>query len=546
MASILPQQVLEEDLMCPLCLQTCSNPVILSFDHSFCQPCVQSRHKSETGVSSCPQCGEGPGVNLENLVLDVSQEAVQCNHCPEKPLPAGKNCLKCEASKCPTCLRENTENAEFRNHHPIDSITSDLSRWKCTEHQELLKIYCKDDKVCVCTLCTLIGKHKDHSYGSISEGEKELRVNLRDQLQSTQNNIEAVQAALRDLKGKKSYAQDKEQSCTMAEIDIQILKLENLLRKFENNLVDLKRLSNNEGLVFIQIEESSLTHAGRDFTELLTSGSMVWGAGISFWQRPMTEPDAGSSGPNLISRQWEKKIKHTDSEFNLMGERLKEESQPITILPLPSVLAEDQQVKLEDVIQNQNKVVSELSKNRDQLILLYGQRPTLNENTAYPDIVCSPTSVSGSGQQILCLDNPDRFEYYEQVLCTEGRTNGRSYWEVKITEYATWWGIGVSYRSIVRKGQRKECEFGMNSKSWCLYSVEGELSVLHKAKVNYLNTGNPTRVGVYLDFEAGTLSFYSVSDCKVTLIHKFQQQAFTEPLYPALGVGVGTSLSLSF
>uniref|UniRef100_UPI00398F1E45 tripartite motif-containing protein 14-like n=1 Tax=Pristiophorus japonicus TaxID=55135 RepID=UPI00398F1E45 len=517
MAAALSQQTLEEGPMGPLCLQKHSHPVGLSSDQSFCQPCVQSGDQFVTAPHCCPE----KDLQLQDMAqgqraVEISQGVVLCNHCTENPRPAAKTCLKCEASMCPEHLRPHTESAVFKNHLLVGP-TADVSRWKCTEHQELLKVYCRDDQVCVCTLCTVIGKHRDHRCGSISEGEQELRIDLRDQLQSLQNNIDAIQEALRDLKGKESYTQsyimeakvkvnrncsslrkhidnlerevfqhlDKEQSRVIAEIDTRILNLEKLLKDYENSLADLNCVSNNEELVFIQ-------------------------------------------------------------EFNSMGARLKEVSQPISILPPPSGLDETQLVKLEAIIQKLDKIISELSMDRERLILLYGQKPTLNEDTAYPDLVCSPTSVSGSGQQFLCLDNPERFDCYEQVLCTEGLTSGRSYWEVKITEYATWWGIGVSYRSIVRKGQGKEGELGMNNQSWCLYSVEGELSALHKAKVTYLTTGHPTRVGVYVDFEAGTVSFYSVSDRKFTLLHTFLQQAFTEPLYPALGVGVETSLSLSF
>ncbi|KAJ8362440.1 hypothetical protein AAFF_G00374100 [Aldrovandia affinis] len=54
----------------------------------------------------------------------------------------------------------------------------------------------------------------------------------------------------------------------------------------------------------------------------------------------------------------------------------------------------------------------------------------------------------------------------------------------------------------------------------------------------------PRRVGVFLDWPAGTLSFYSVSSDTLTRLHTFHS-TFTEPLYPGFGlVTVGTSVSL--
>ncbi|MGH0182550.1 UNVERIFIED_CONTAM: hypothetical protein FKN15_009938 [Acipenser sinensis] len=50
------------------------------------------------------------------------------------------------------------------------------------------------------------------------------------------------------------------------------------------------------------------------------------------------------------------------------------------------------------------------------------------------------------------------------------------------------------------------------------------------------------RIGVYLDFNAGTLSFYGVSDT-MTLLHRFQT-TFTEPLYPGFRLDYDSSVTI--
>ncbi len=130
-------------------------------------------------------------------------------------------------------------------------------------------------------------------------------------------------------------------------------------------------------------------------------------------------------------------------------------------------------------------------------------------------------------------DHPDRFDGLPQVLCRES-VCGRCYWEV---EWSGEVGISVSYKSISRKGRGKECEFGCNDQSWCLSCSDSSCSFWHNNKQTKLPVvSSSSRIGVYVDHSAGTLSFYSVSDT-MTLIHRVHT-TFTQPLY----AGIRTSL----
>ncbi len=138
-------------------------------------------------------------------------------------------------------------------------------------------------------------------------------------------------------------------------------------------------------------------------------------------------------------------------------------------------------------------------------------------------------------------DHPDRFEYSAQVLCRES-VWGRCYWELE------WSGdegvfISVSYKSISRKGGGSECWFGYNDQSWSLICSSSSYSFKH----NNIETRLPvksisSRIGVFVDHSAGTLSFYSVSDT-MSLIHTVQT-TFTQLLYPGFWVSIGSSVKL--
>ncbi|XP_033475082.2 protein NLRC3-like isoform X1 [Epinephelus lanceolatus] len=136
-------------------------------------------------------------------------------------------------------------------------------------------------------------------------------------------------------------------------------------------------------------------------------------------------------------------------------------------------------------------------------------------------------------------DHPERFDTWKQLLCREGLT-GRCYWEVQ------WKGrvhIGVTYRGIKRTGDSDDCCIGWNDQSWSLFCSGQSYTPWHNNKPVDIDTHPPSeskRVAVYLDWPAGTVSFYClpsiVSSLKRIHLHTFHS-TFTEPLYPAFGFG---------
>ncbi|XP_065107704.1 NACHT, LRR and PYD domains-containing protein 12-like isoform X2 [Paramisgurnus dabryanus] len=140
-------------------------------------------------------------------------------------------------------------------------------------------------------------------------------------------------------------------------------------------------------------------------------------------------------------------------------------------------------------------------------------------------------------------DHQERFDEVTQVLCRESLT-GRYYWE------AEWIGkeIGVSvvYKGIGRKFRSEECWFGYNNNSWNLHCTSKSYTASHNQQQTNIPSTSPhsNRVGVYLDWPAGILSFYSVSDTHtLTHLHTFNT-TFTEPLYAGFRLFYNTSVLL--
>ncbi|XP_036452690.1 NACHT, LRR and PYD domains-containing protein 12-like isoform X3 [Colossoma macropomum] len=178
----------------------------------------------------------------------------------------------------------------------------------------------------------------------------------------------------------------------------------------------------------------------------------------------------------------------------------------------------------------------------------YACELTLDPNTVHTDLALSEGNkkVKSVREPLVYPDHPERFDIWLQVLCRES-VSGRSYWE------AEWGGrgaaIAVTYKGISRKGGGDDCRFGYNDKSWRLYCTNSagtnSYSVWHNKKITDIPAPTPSsnKVGVYLDWAAGILSFYNVSSDTDTLTHLHTYHSkFTEPLYAGFWIGFDSSV----
>ncbi|XP_072543159.1 NACHT, LRR and PYD domains-containing protein 3-like [Salminus brasiliensis] len=244
--------------------------------------------------------------------------------------------------------------------------------------------------------------------------------------------------------------------------------------------------------------------------------------------------DEGCSSLALALKSNPSHLQELDLTYNHLGEY------GVNLL---TDLLHDTHCKLENLL-----VAGGIKIKRQPGLKKYACELTLDPNTAHTFL-----SVSEENRKVtraredhqLYQDNPQRFDFSKQVLCRE-RLTGRCYWE------AEWSGrlvdIAVTYEGILRKGDSEDCWFGWNKHSWSLKCTNTRHTVWHNKKETEIPTppSGSRRVGVYLDWEAGTLSFYNISSETHTLIHiNTFYSTFTEPLYAAFMVGPDSSVSLT-
>ncbi|KAJ8336622.1 hypothetical protein SKAU_G00378420 [Synaphobranchus kaupii] len=589
------QDTLSEPTQCPLCSRKCQEPTPLRCGHRFCLACIQEVWSgSPTGPYYCPECreeygklpafgkrtqwpftstdrpqgrwpsftadcsdGEMPSTSAssynstqrlgkrraqteERKRVDPSpahpapppspssspssspsrapsagpSSSIRCHYCPSpRQQVAVKTCLVCGSSMCMEHLRPHLESPVFQA-HPLVAPTADVSLWRCGEHQEANKIYCRDCAACVCTVCTVIGAHRSHDCVSVAEAESELRRNLKDDMNKMQGNEQAIQSRVASLQERKLNIQAAlDQS--RAGLQQQYQAMREALDRQEQQALQCVDREDRRVLGSVQAQLEQLQE---DLRSLETSLDTLEGL-------------SDSKGAERVKEQ------AFIMEYNKISQSVKEMSAPLEEMEPPQEVDHARLEQLQDWAERRLNTLFLANPDRDALRLLYGITPSLDPDTAHPKLVLSGenTRVAHSDEAQSYPEQAARFSTFPQVLGARSRDGGRSYWEVKVTGEGRW-KVGVCDALIARKGAKDSCRIGFNPHSWCLLGERGKMEALHDKESYPVEGSAPWRVGVFLDMEKGSLSFYAVpEEGGLTLLHCFQQ-AFTQPLYPALAV----------
>ncbi|XP_041637100.1 E3 ubiquitin-protein ligase TRIM35-like [Cheilinus undulatus] len=113
----------EEDQCCPVCLDICKDPVVLSCCHSFCQACVQ----------------------------DCWRET--------------------ENKECPVCKRRHSEGFSLS--------LKNRSEYLCSLHSDKLTLFCLEHQDLVCVVCKDSEKHTKHTITTIDEAAQQHKMKFR-------------------------------------------------------------------------------------------------------------------------------------------------------------------------------------------------------------------------------------------------------------------------------------------------------------------------------------------------------------------------------
>ncbi|XP_040296106.1 E3 ubiquitin/ISG15 ligase TRIM25-like [Bufo bufo] len=515
---------LRAELDCSICLSLYTDPVSLRCGHYFCRSCIVSALDAQeaAGVYSCPDCRaeypERPALEknrkLGNIVErflsaqpDMEETGIFCTYCTKSSVPAVRTCLQCETSMCHEHLGAHNKSVD---HSLIEPTVSFLHR-KCSTHKEVLKYYCPMDAACICVSCWMAGDHKGHDVELLDVASEKEKEKLRKYLEELNPQKAEILTKLQNLQDRQRNIQEKA-SDKRKKVRELFMDIKKQLKMAEKKA--LSEISRQEEKIVSQIsdlikklekEEDKLSRKMRHVEEMCHVTDPI---------RLLQESDITVCG-------------HGDDEDTEAdgGEGRSEDDLDEVLISLTLHRS------MRDIVTN---VTSELGLHVPDILL--------DEDTAYRYVKISEDlkTATRSKDKQNRPESPGRFLYWDQVLSRCGLSSGRHYWEVEWDQIGRC-GIGLSYPSIKRKGD--ESGIGYNDKSWCLLMYGAVCTAFHRSGRSPLSVDTTCpRLGVFLDYEAGRLSFYRLCD-PIRHLHTFTA-SFSQPLHVLFFVKDGASIRI--
>uniref|UniRef100_H3CPP3 Bloodthirsty-related gene family, member 12 n=1 Tax=Tetraodon nigroviridis TaxID=99883 RepID=H3CPP3_TETNG len=529
----------EEQFSCSICLEVFVEPVSTPCGHSFCKACLQG-YWNHSKKFVCPMCKKSypkkPEMSVNRVLAEISTQfqgltlsggaasgaavmnastdggrvaspgpdtgefaragEVPCDACIGRKLKAHKSCLNCPGSFCQTHLRHHKKVKSLISHRLVEP-TFHLEEKLCKKHERLLNRYCRTDHACVCTSCA-DSTHKSHDIVSTDhEWKKKMshvgkkRSELKHLIKERTKKLEEIKESIKVIKS--SAQKELEESWQV------YAELQRMVEQSQAELVEAiatkQREAERHAQELARGLENELSQLRRRSSELEAHAQIQ--DRVLFLQKLATLPPAPEPS------DWSGVSISTDLYLG-------------TIRSSVSHLMDKFQEELKRLY------AKELRKVQN-----YSSEVILDPGTAQKNLV-----VSEDGRQVKYEDRksnhsegPKRFSPALFVLGREGLVSGRHYWEVD-TGRKTAWTLGVASASARRKG---EIKLSPEGGFWCLWLKNGEVKALASCRLPLMLPSPPAKLGIFLDYEEGQISFY---DVKARLHLYTFSDTFTESLYP--------------
>lgn len=386
---------------------------------------------------------------------------------------------------CPEC-RELSPQRNLRPNRPLAKMAemarrlhppSPVPQGVCAAHREPLAAFCADELRLLCAACERSGEHWAHRVRPLQEAADDLKGKLEKSLEHLRKQME--DALL--------FQAQAEETCTLWQKMVESQR-QNVLVEFER----LRRL-------LVEEEQRLLQRLEEEELEVLP---------------PLRESAARLEQQ---STQLAQLIEELEGRCQLPALGLLQD--------IRDILCRVQDVKLQppEVVPMEMRTVCRVPGLVEALRRFRGD-VTLDPDTANPELVLSEDRRSvrrGDLRQAL-PDSPERFDPGPCVLGREPLTSGRHYWEVEVGERASW-ALGVCRDNANRK---EKGELFAGNGFWILVFLGSYYNSSERAFTPLRDP--PRRVGIFLDYEAGHLSFYSATDG--SLLYAFPETPFSGPL----------------
>ncbi|XP_045423023.1 E3 ubiquitin-protein ligase TRIM58-like isoform X1 [Lemur catta] len=420
------------------------------------------------------------------VCLDFLQDpvSVDCGHSFCRGC-VSELCARAEGAQggvhaCPQC-RAPFRPAGFRPNPQLGSLVDGVRRLglgagpagarRCARHGEDLSRFCEEDQAALCRVCDTSPEHRSHRTAPLQEAARSHQVKLQLALELVRKELEEALAQEASVRKQTVIWKEK------VEMQRQRFRLE--FEKHRGFLaleeqLQLRQLAEEERAALQRLRESKRrlgqhSQALRELAEELEDRC----------RRPALGLLEGVRG--ALDSRWLCACLRSKAVTRREPETVPLELKTVCRVPGMREMLKKFQVDVK-----------------------------LDPATAHP-ILLLTADLRGVQEGELWRDvprNPERFDTWPCVLGLQSFSSGRHYWEVVVGEGAEW-GLGVCQDTLPRKGETAPSpEHGV----WALWLLKGgEYLVLGSAPAPPLRLEPPRRIGIFLDCEAGEISFYSVS-----------------------------------
>ncbi|XP_028261614.1 E3 ubiquitin-protein ligase TRIM7 isoform X2 [Parambassis ranga] len=431
----------------------------------------------------------------ESLPSPLLWEEVLCDVCLGEDRPkAVKSCLVCLTSYCEEHLKSHT--ARFTKHKLMEPVANMEDRM-CPKHERLLELFCKKDQMCVCVLCTETD-HRAHYTVPVEREWTDKKAQLKrteiDVQQMIQDRVKKVEEIKHSVELNKTSAQK--------EIEESMQVFSELVRSIQRTQAELVLVIEEKQRQMERWAEALIAELDQEITELKKRNGDLEHVARADHIHFLKSFPALSTAPSV--KDWSQTSVPTDTCAGMIRRSVS---------------------KLEATL---NEMIDKLSESEIKKIQKYTVDVTLDPDTANPWLQLSQDrhQVRHLGAWQDLPDQPERFDTVVIVLCREGFTSGRHYWEVQVGDKDDWY-LGVARSSVNRKGR---ISVSTTQGYWALAMKKGQGYRVSTSPPLLLSLGSKLkRVGVYVDYEEGYVSFYDVK--ARTHIYTFED-TFKEKILP--------------
>lgn len=520
----------EDQFLCCICLDVFTDPVTIPCGHNFCKLCITQHWNVNHVQYHCPMCKKQfkvrPELSINTFISQMAAEFRQsaakkqrrdpeitvakpgeicCDVCTGTKLKATKSCLTCLASYCGIHIDPHMTAASLKRHQLTDPVENLESR-VCSKHKKPLELFCKTDQTCVCCHCS-VSAHAGHIISCLKE----------------------------EFEAKKSQLQ-REDADIQLMIQERRLKLRQIQRLKMDNKADAERAVSDGVKVFTllsQTAETGLNDLIETIEETQRTAEREADGVITELEQEISALTKKTDEVRQLSCTQDHL--HLLQNFRSMTSKISTRNwSEVRVCP-PSYdgTVERAVTELEQALCGAKQQL--LHKFRLKRVQLFAVDVVLDPQTANPWLV-----LSDDNKQVWCgeasrklPDNPDRFSVYVSVVAQQSFSSGRFYYEVQVTG-KTDWTVGVVKKSVNRK---VTCPVSPVHGYWSVGLRGGkEFLTLSSPVVSLSLDSRPQKVGVFVSFEEGLVSFYDV-EAELHL-YSFTNCIFTEELCPFFSPGL--------